>query len=100
LIELFAKQIVDDVDYSLFIAELPRWFRPEVLKNLDEQGVPIQISERFYVGGDTLVSLAERLVREARDNATTLSPFERAWIIDAMPTGSSRLVSSPSDRQS
>jgi hypothetical protein len=100
LIELFAKRIVDDVDYSLFIAELPRWFRPEVLKNLDEQGVPIQISERFYVGEDTLVSLAERLVREARSNTAALSPFERAWVIDAMPTGSSRVVSASSDPQS
>ena len=47
LIELFAKHVVDDIDYSLFAAELPRWFRPEILKNLDEQGIPMQISERF-----------------------------------------------------
>jgi hypothetical protein len=90
LVELFAKRLVDDIDYSLFVGELPRWFRPEVLKNLDEQGVPIQISERFHVGGDTMQSLSERLVLAAATDVTSLSSFERRWINDAMPTGSPR----------
>jgi hypothetical protein len=38
-VEIFAKQLVPATNYELFLAELPRWFRPEVLKNLDEQGV-------------------------------------------------------------
>jgi hypothetical protein len=95
LTEVFAQQIADNVDYSLFVAELPRWFRPEVLKNLDEQGIPIQISERFYMDGDDVASLSERLVREARNNDAALSAFERSWIMDAMLRGSSRSLNSP-----
>ena len=90
LVELFAKRLVDDLDYSFFVGELPRWFRPEVLKNLDEQGIPIQISERFYVDGDTMQSLSERLVLAVATGVPGLSSFERRWINDAMPTGSPR----------
>jgi hypothetical protein len=72
-------------DYSLFVAELPRWFRAEVLKNLDEQGVPVQISERFLRHGDTIDTLRARLIQEAtNDSSDRLAPFERRWVIDAL----------------
>jgi hypothetical protein len=90
LVELFAKRLIEEVDYSLFLGELPRWFRSEVLKNLDEQGVPMQISERYYASGDTLRSLSERLVRAAETGDHRLSIFERQWIKDATPAGSPR----------
>ena len=41
VVELFATRLDRSTNYSLFLSEMPRWFRPEVLKNLDEQGVPI-----------------------------------------------------------
>jgi hypothetical protein len=63
------KRLVDDLDYSFFVGELPRWFRPEVLNNLDEQGIPIQILKRFHADGDTMQSLSERLVLAAAEAA-------------------------------
>jgi hypothetical protein len=85
VVELFAKRLNSETDYSLFVAELPRWFRAEVLKNLDEQGVPVQISERFLRHGDTIETLRVRLIQEARTNRTgRLSQFERRWVIDAL----------------
>ena len=83
VVELFAKRI-RPTNYSLFIAEMPRWFRAEVLKNLDEQGVPVQISERFLRSGDTIDTLRKRLIAEARSRRDTLTPFERRWILDAL----------------
>jgi len=74
-----------ETDYSFFVAELPRWFRAEVLKNLDEQGVPVQISERFLRHGDTIERLRVRLIQEAGNEASgRLTPFERRWVIDAL----------------
>ncbi len=84
-VELFVKKNGRVADYSLFVAELPRWFRPEELKILEEQGVPIQISERFYQKGDTLSRLASRLRNLAESKSELLSPMERQWVIDALP---------------
>jgi late competence protein required for DNA uptake (superfamily II DNA/RNA helicase) len=84
VVELFAKRIRPATSYSLFIAEMPRWFRAEVLKNLDEQGVPVQISERFLARGDTMDTLRKRLIQEARSRRDTLTPFEKRWILDAL----------------
>jgi late competence protein required for DNA uptake (superfamily II DNA/RNA helicase) len=84
VVELFAKRIRPRTNYSLFIAEMPRWFRAEVLKNLDEQGVPVQISERFLVRHDTIDALRQRLVQRARDSQSALTEFERKWILDAV----------------
>ena len=83
VVELFAK-LIPPTNYSLFIAEMPRWFRAEVLKNLDEQGVPVQISERFLRSGDTIDTLRKRLIAEARRRRDTLTPFEKRWILDAL----------------
>ena len=67
------------------LAELPRWFRPEALKILEEQGVPIQISERFIGANDTAMSLGTRLRELARSNDPRLSNIEREWVLDALP---------------
>jgi hypothetical protein len=84
VVELFAKRIRTTTNYSLFIASMPRWFRPEVLKNLDEQGVPVQISERFLQGNDSIQSLSARLIREASSPQGGLTPFERKWVLSAL----------------
>jgi hypothetical protein len=63
---------------------MPRWFRPEILKNLDEQGIPIQLSERFYRNGDTLVSLSAHLEAVAGSESAQLSEFEKRWVIAAI----------------
>ncbi|MGQ0445649.1 MAG: hypothetical protein ACT4O2_11140 [Beijerinckiaceae bacterium] len=85
VVELFAKRLNAETDYSLFIAELPRWFRAEVLKNLDEQGVPVQISERFLRLGDTIETLRPRLIHEAGNvQSDRLTPFERRWVIESL----------------
>lgn len=86
VIEMFAKRIRPATNYSLFIAEMPRWFRAEVLKNLDEQGVPVQISERFLVRGDTIDTLRKRLIQEAKSQRDILTDFEKSWVLDALAT--------------
>ncbi|MGJ0391781.1 MAG: DEAD/DEAH box helicase [Methylocystis sp.] len=84
VIELFAKRLKPNTNFSLFVAEMPRWFRPEVLKNLDEQGIPVQISERFLHSGDTIESLRARLLDEAQHESSQLTAFERRWVVDAL----------------
>ena len=84
VVELFAKRIRKTTNYGLFIAEMPRWFRAEVLKNLDEQGVPVQISERFLARNDTLEALRRRLIQEARNPKSELTKFEKQWVLDAI----------------
>ena len=86
VVELFAARIKSSTNYSLLTAEMPRWFRPEVLKNLDEQGVPIQISERYYSKDDTLAELIARLIQAAESQDDLLSDFERRWVLDALPS--------------
>ena len=87
VVELFARINLPEsqIDYSLVLAELPRWFRAEPLKILEEQGVPIQISERFYRSGDTVKGLGNRLREAAATDQSSLSPMERQWIRDALP---------------
>ena len=85
VIELFVKRRHPEANYSLLLAGLPRWFRAEALKILEEQGVPIQISERFIAAGDTAKSLGERLRVAAINEDTGLSSLEREWILDALP---------------
>jgi len=84
VVELFAKRIRSATNYSLFIAEMPRWFRAEILKNLDEQGVPVQISERFIEPNDSLDLLRRRLIEEARNPQSRLTAFEKQWVFDAL----------------
>ncbi|WP_176593114.1 DEAD/DEAH box helicase [Sphingobium sp. EM0848] len=87
VVELFAKINMPSrtLDYSLILAELPRWFRDESLKILEEQGVPIQISERFLRNGDTVTTLGTRLRAIALNEQSQMSAMERQWIADAIP---------------
>lgn len=84
VIELFVKQQVKRADYSLFVSGLSSWFKPEILKELDEEGIPIQISEMFHVDGDTKASLKQRLARLCQANDKRLTDFERSWIKEAL----------------
>lgn len=70
---------------ALLLAELPRWFRDEALKILEEQGVPMQISERFFEAGDTAATLGERLRDLAIHRQGDMSEMERQWVLDALP---------------
>jgi len=84
VVELFAKRLRPTTSYTLFIAEMPRWFRAEVLKQLDEQGIPVQISERLLVPADSIETLRGRLLEEARGVGDRLTPFEKRWVLDAL----------------
>lgn len=86
VIELFVSKDHSSADYSLLLSELPRWFRAEELKILEEQGVPIQISERFLRRGDTVTTLGERLRALAERRDERLTSLERQWILDALPS--------------
>jgi len=88
VVQLMVNRAGHVADYGLFLAEMPRWFRADVLKMLEEQGVPIQISERYLRSGDTVASLAERLRDLAKRGAKSLTPFERNWLLDALPEAS------------
>ena len=59
--------------YGLFLAQMPRWFRADALKMLEEQGVPIQISEQFIRASDTVKTLSDRLVVVARASDPRMS---------------------------
>ncbi|MER9407270.1 hypothetical protein NKI36_24880 [Mesorhizobium caraganae] len=84
VVEMFVRSEDYVCDYSLFLHELSRWFRAEELKNLDEEGIPIQISERFYVSGDNRASLTLRLEQAVMVGAPSLSVFERKWVAAAL----------------
>lgn len=84
LVEIFVRQVDLQADYSLFLGSVGSWFKPEILKELDEEGVPIQVAERYYVDGDTKTSLRKRLSDECQDLNSRLSDFERKWLQEAM----------------
>jgi hypothetical protein len=85
VIETFVRKAIPRADYSLFLAAFPRWFRPEILKILEEQGVPIQISERFAIPTDTVTSLGSRLRSLAIRQDARLSSLEQEWVLSALP---------------
>lgn len=85
VVEMFARRKNERTNYGLFTAEMPRWFRPEVLKNLDEQGIPFQISERFYLLDDTVAKLSKRIRDAAQIGDSRLNQFETGWILAAIP---------------
>ncbi|WP_170324568.1 DEAD/DEAH box helicase [Ruegeria arenilitoris] len=84
VVELFVRQLVGGVDYGLFVGSISSWFKPEVLKELDEEGIPIQISEQFYLDGDTKASLKQRLRAICESKNSSVTAFERDWILDAL----------------
>lgn len=87
-IEVFVKQQHSYANYSFFISSLARWFRPGVVKELEELGVPAQISERFARSDDVTAALVGRLREAARQEDRRLSSFESEWILDALPFAS------------
>lgn len=84
LVELFVRQSSPQADYSLFLGSIASWFQPEILKELDEEGVPVQISQAFYVDGDTKTTLRNRLSEAIEDPKAALSEFEREWLRQAL----------------
>jgi hypothetical protein len=86
LVQAFVRVSGGRADYSLFIVELSRWFKAEVLKDLDEEGIPIQISERFH-RGERKAELTAKLADLARRRAAELTSFEREWILSALEIG-------------
>ncbi len=84
VIEMFVKQMASETDYSLFLGGISSWFRPEVLKELDEEGIPIQISEKIHVDGDTKSDLKLRLARLCDAGDERLTEFELEWMRDAL----------------
>ena len=84
VIELFVRNNGFQADYSLIAGQLPNFFRPEVVKMLEEQGIPMQISERFYRKGDTISSLSSTLSEAARNPNSQMNAFEREWLTDAL----------------
>lgn len=84
VVEMFVKALRQGADYSLFLRELSRWFRAEELKNLDEEGIPIQISERFFATGDDRKSLIRKLTAAAIHRLASLTEFERQWVAAAL----------------
>ena len=95
VVEMFARRKDEYTNFGLFTAEMPRWFRPEVLKHLDEQGVPFQISERFYSEADTVASLSKRIRDAAQRRDGRLNEFEISWILAAIPRTS---INSPNTK--
>ncbi|GAU85984.1 DEAD/DEAH box helicase [Bosea sp. BIWAKO-01] len=84
MVEIFVGKRLPGADYSYFVRELSRWFRNEALRNLDEEGIPIQISERFLQAGDNRIGLARRLTQAALTGHPLLTPFERSWLLSAL----------------
>jgi len=84
VIEIFAKRHFPNVEYAAYIRALASWFRNPLLRHLDEEGIPIQISERFCRAGDTRASLIQRLAAAAEASDLRLTPFERDWLKTAI----------------
>lgn len=83
LVEAFVRAGGGVADYSLFVQSLSRWFKAEELKNLDEEGIPIQIAERFHAG-EGKSALTEKLAVLAQSSSAELTPFERDWVLAAL----------------
>jgi hypothetical protein len=83
-IEIFVKQQNPLADYSLFIGALSSWFRPELLKELDEEGVPVQIAERFYKIDDSKTTLISKLEEAIASPDDRLTDFEKQWLADVL----------------
>lgn len=84
LVEVFVRQFSGHANYSLFLGSIGSWFQPVILKELDEEGVPIQISQAFYVDGDTKTTLRNRLYEAIQNPKVALSEFEREWLRQAL----------------
>lgn len=84
VVEALVRQVHPEVDYSFFCEGIGRWFRPEILRELDEEGVPIQIGEKFHRDGDNKTTLRQRLRAACDDPNAQLSAFEREWLLASL----------------
>ena len=84
-IDLLIRKAGGASNYDLFIGQMTSWFRAPALKMLEEQGIPIQISERFLQSQDTVSSLSIRLRQLVNRSDRRLSSLESEWIADALP---------------
>lgn len=77
----------DDIpaNYSVYVTAMQHWFKHEALKVLEEQGVPMQISERFVQADDSVSDLRTRLRRAAESQSGAMTDVETRWILDALP---------------
>jgi hypothetical protein len=80
VVEMFVRADGRSADYSLLLREISRWYRPECLKELEEEGIPIQISERIYSDGDTRASILNKLRLVTEGNFGDYTDFERRWL--------------------
>ncbi len=81
-----------DANYSLFVARLENWFKPEAVKSLEEVGFPIVFFERLglKIGDGTTVEQALSAAMQIAQGRDDIAPIEREMISDAQ---SVRLVS-------
>ncbi len=82
--EIFARRHYPAADYAPYVRSLASWFRNPVLKHLDEEGIPIQISERFCRANDTHDLLIRRLAEAAKTGHVGLTAFEQDWLQTAI----------------
>jgi hypothetical protein len=79
-------------DYSLFVARLENWFKPEAVKSLEEVGFPIVLFERLglQVSDTTTVEAALSRAMRAAQTRSDLTPIEREMVSDAQSIRSIR----------
>jgi hypothetical protein len=72
-------------DYSLFVARLENWFKPEAVKSLEEVGFPIVLFERLglRISETSTVEQALGVAMQAARARRDLAPIEREMIADA-----------------
>jgi hypothetical protein len=82
---ILVRNAQSEADYSLFVARLENWFKPEAVKSLEEVGFPIVLFERLGLSVsdnatvDDTVERAMRAVGERPD----ITPIEHEMISDA-----------------
>lgn len=79
------RNMGSQADYSLFVARLENWFKPEAVKSLEEIGLPIVLFERLGLQISDAASVEQVLgivMRAARERSNIV-PIEREMIADA-----------------
>ena len=84
-VETFVRKVHPGANYGFFIARLVRWFRPVAVKELEDQGIPAQISERVALETDTALTLGAKLRSLAVSRSNLLSPIEAEWVLESLP---------------
>lgn len=77
-IESIVKSIVPDaeLDYSFYAAALESWFRPAWMKQLDEIGVPMPLSERISNHLNNPISSEDAIYQIAKLNLKDISGLD------------------------